>query len=66
MVLDPLTEVRIGMLMAVVIRGGQLMVHLERRGKRSESEDGARDRQRQKRPGEPTDDEIHRKHWARL
>lgn len=38
MVLDPLTEVGIGVFMAVVIGGRQLMVHILRDGKRGQSE----------------------------
>jgi hypothetical protein len=50
-VLDPLTEVGIGMFVAVVVGGSQLVVDLQRRSERRHREQEARDEERDKSAG---------------
>ena len=45
MVLDPLTEIGIGMLVAVVVGSRQLVMNLQRRGERRHREQQAREEQ---------------------
>jgi len=51
MILHPLTEVGIGMLMPVMVGRRQLVMNLQRRGKRRHREQHAREQQRDDRAG---------------
>lgn len=55
-VLDPLTEVGVGMLVAVLVRRGQLMVHFQRDGKGRQSEEHTGQREWQCRAHTPPAD----------
>ncbi|MEK6526468.1 MAG: hypothetical protein AABZ22_06310 [Nitrospirota bacterium] len=58
MVLDPLAEVGVGVLVAIVISGGEFVVDLQRRRKRRQRQEDQRDGDSKRGTGTPVSGEV--------